>query len=164
MIRSIGVVSAILISCVACSSRPVEVSTKEAEAGIDSLNAKISRAYREKDFQAYAKLYTDTAVFEWPAIGDVRGRPQLEAMARDGWKSLDDLALKIIVSSRRVASDHATEFGAFEESWRDPKGLRMTEFGRYVAYLVRQPDNTWVMDRWAGFEDSTRQATTNQTH
>lgn len=164
MNRSIGAAVVALIVCAACSKQPAAASTSEAEAGIDSLNAKISRAYREKDSRAYAELYTDSAVFEWPAIGDVKGRPQLEAMARDGWKSLDDLALKIIVSSRRVASDHATEFGSFEESWRDPKGLRMTEFGRYVVFLVRRPDNTWAMDRWAGFEDSTRQATTSQTH
>lgn len=158
MKRSIGAVVAALIACAACSNQPAVVSTKEAEAGIDSLNAKISRAYRQKDFQAYAQLYTDSAVFEWPAIGNVQGRPQLEAMARDGWKSLDDLTLKVIPSSRRIAENHATEFGAFEESWRDSKTGPMTEYGRYVVYLVRQPDKTWQMDRFLGFEDSTRKS------
>jgi len=32
----------------------------------------------------------------------------------------------------------------------------MTEFGRYVAFLLRQQDGSWRMDRFFGFEDSTR--------
>jgi len=47
---------------------------------------------------------------------------------------------------------------AFEESWRDSKTGPMTEYGRYVVYLVRQPDKTWQMDRFFGFEDSTRKS------
>jgi ketosteroid isomerase-like protein len=86
----------------------------------------------------------------------VRGRAGLEAMARSLWPSLDDLALKLAVSSRRIAPDHATEFGAFEESWRDTSGARMTEFGRYVTVFARQPDDGWRIDRFFGFSDSTR--------
>ena len=108
----------------------------------------------------YGTLYTDSAVFEWPAVNTVHGRTGMESMARDLWTSLDDLDLKLIVTSRKVASNHATEFGAFEESWRDPKGARMTEFGRYVTYLVRQGDSTWRIDRFLGFEDSTRSRST----
>src|SRR2546421_6115881 len=47
------------------------------------------RAYRTHDPQAYAALYTDTAVFEWPAFNTVRGPAQLAAMARSNWASLD---------------------------------------------------------------------------
>jgi ketosteroid isomerase-like protein len=64
--------------------------------------------------------------------------------------------LKLTVTSRRLASDHATEFGAFQQSWRDTGGVRMTEFGRYVTVLARQGDGTWLIDRFFGFEDSTR--------
>ena len=107
---------------------------------------------------AYAALYTDTAVFEWPAFNTVRGPTKLAAMARDNWASLRDMDLRLSVSSRRVAADHATEFGAFEQSWRDSSGTRMTEFGRYVSFLLRQADGSWRMDRFFGFEDSTRRA------
>jgi len=95
-------------------------------------------------------------VFEWPAFNTVRGPAALGAMARSNWASLRDMDLRLIVSTRRVAPDHATEFGAFEQSWRDSSGVRMTEFGRYVAVLVRQRDGSWLMDRFFGFEDSTR--------
>ena len=149
---------AILPLCVACLAcgQPSRPSAAETNAGIDSLNARVVQAYRSHDPVAYAALYTDTAVFEWPAFNTVRGPTKLAVMARDNWASLRDMDLRLGVSARRVAPDHATEFGAFEQSWRDSSGLRRREFGRYVAFLLRQADGSWRMDRFFGFEDSTR--------
>lgn len=135
---------------------PAPPSAGETTAGIDSLNAAIVRAYRSHDPQVYAALYTATAVFEWPAFNTVRGPAELAAMARSNWASLNDMDLRLTVSTRRVAPEHATEFGAFQQSWRDSKGVRMTEFGRYVTFLVRQKNGSWLIDRFFGFEDSTR--------
>lgn len=139
----------------ACS-QPPPPSTGQATAGIDSLNARLIRAYQSRDPQAYAQLYTDTAVFEWPAFNTVRGPAELAGMARSNWAALNDMDLRLTVSIRRVAPDHATEFGAFQQSWRDSGSVRMTEFGRYVTFLVRQADGSWRIDRFFGFADSTR--------
>jgi ketosteroid isomerase-like protein len=141
-------------------SQPHRPSASQANTGIDSLNARLVQAYRSRDPRAYAALYTDTAVFEWPAFNTVRSSAGLAAMARSNWASLRDMDLHLTVSARRVAPDHATEFGAFEQSWRDSSGVRMTEFGRYVAFLVRQADNSWRIDRFFGFADSTRPSST----
>src|SRR5215216_3903881 len=97
--------------------QPPRPSAGQANAGIDSLNARLVRAYQSRDPQAYAALYTDTAVFEWPAFNTVRGPAELAAMARSNWASLRDMDLRLTVAARRVAADHATEFGAFEQSW-----------------------------------------------
>ena len=151
---SVAIVS-ISIALLAC--RPP--SAAEAAAGIDSLNARLVQSFRSHDPQAYGALFTDTAVFEWPAFNSVRGRAALSAMARSNWAALKDMDLRLTPSNRRVAPDHATEFGAFEQSFRDGSDsgrVRKTEFGRYVAVLVRQKDGTWLMDRFFGFEDSTR--------
>jgi ketosteroid isomerase-like protein len=129
-----------------------------ANVGIDALNARLAASYHDRDPRAYAALYTDSGRFEWPATATVRGRAGLESMARELWPALPDLQLKVIVGSRHIAPDHATEFGAFEESWRDSSGGRTTEYGRYVALLARQRDSSWLLDRWFGFEDSTRRA------
>src|SRR2546427_7200127 len=141
-------------ACLGCA-QPPRPSAGEATAGIDSLNTRIVQAYRSHDPQAYAALYTDTAVFEWPAFNTVRGPAQLAAMARSNWASLKDMDLRLTVSARRVAPDHATEFGGFEQSWRDSSGVRRTEFGRYVAFLLRQAGGSWRMGPVFGFEDST---------
>ena len=141
----------------ACSQSPRQ-SASEAGPGIDSLNARLIEAYRNRDPQMYGALYTDSAVFEWPAFNTVRGRAGMEAMARSNWASLNDMDLELTVSSRRFAPDHATEFGAFRQSWRDTSGVRITEFGRYVVVLARDGDSGWRIDRFFGFADSTRPA------
>jgi ketosteroid isomerase-like protein len=150
----------IFICEAACSQAPSR-SESEINSGLDSLNASLVAAYRDSDSRSYAGLFTDSAVFEWPAFNTVRGRAGIEAMARSNWAALDDQELRLNVSSRRLASDHATEFGAFQQSWSDSTGLRMTEFGRYVVFLVRQEDDRWLMDRFFGFADSTRTASPN---
>ena len=140
----------------ACAQSP-EPPASDANAGIDSLNAHIIQAYRTRDPQAYAALYTDTAAFEWPAFNTVRGPAGMADMVRGNWATLNDMDLALTVASRRVASDHATEFGAFKQSFRDSTGARMVEYGRYVTLLVRQADGSWRIDRFFGFADSTRQ-------
>jgi ketosteroid isomerase-like protein len=135
-------------------------SAGEGGAGIDSLNVRLVEAYRLRDPQKYSAIFTDSAVFEWPAFNTVRGRAGLEAMVRTNWASLTDQELRLDVASRRFAPEHATEFGAFQQSFRDSKGAPMIEFGRYVSLFVRQENGSWLMDRFFGFSDSTRTATT----
>jgi ketosteroid isomerase-like protein len=154
---SLRVAAASLGLCALGCSSPRTPSTAEAAAGIDSLNARLSQAYRSHDPQAYAALFTDSAAFEWPAFNTVRGPAGLAEMARSNWASLRDMDLRLDVASRRFAADHATEFGAFQQSWSDSTGARMAEFGRYVAVLVPGEDGRWRMDHFLGFEDSTRQ-------
>jgi len=154
MTRFSIVLAGVFVLC-ACSQQP-RPAASDAGAGIDSLNARIVQAYRKHDPQMYGTLYTDSGVFEWPAFNTVRGRPGMEEMARGNWASLKDMDLKLNIASRRIAPDHATELGAFEQSWSDSTGARMAEFGRYVTVVARQPDGTWLIDRFFGFEDSTR--------
>lgn len=156
-VRAAFILSFVLgLACSRPPDRALVTDTVQASAGIDSLNARLTRVYRDRDPHAYSALFTDSAVFEWPAFNTVRGRAGLEAMARSNWASLNDMNLRLIVSSRRFGSNQATEFGAFEQSWRDSANVRMTEFGRYVVALTTQGDNTWLIDRFFGFHDSTR--------
>ena len=137
----------------ACSA-PDDPPDALAAAGIDSLNTQLVQAYRDHDARAYAALFTDTAVFEWPAFSTVRGPAALEAMATANWATLRDRDLRLNVATRRFATAHATEVGAFEQSWSDSSGVRSTEYGRYTAILARDGAGAWKMDRFFGFADS----------
>src|SRR5450432_94301 len=92
------------VAALACSAPPPP-SAQQVSAGVDSLNARLVDAYRRHDPQAYAALYTDSAVFEWPAFNTVRGPAQLSAMAKDNWTNLRDIDLRLTVANRRVAAD-----------------------------------------------------------
>lgn len=153
-----AMIVSVCAAVVGCSaSRPT--SGDDAGAGIDSLNTHLVQAYRSHDPQAYAALFTDTAMFEWPNYDTRRGRAELAKMAQENWAALRDMDLRLRVSTRRVTAGHATEFGAFEQSWADSSGVRSAEYGRYAAILLRQADGSWRMDRFLGFEDSTRRLT-----
>jgi ketosteroid isomerase-like protein len=145
-----------LLVAAACDRPEVTVRVGGGGAGIDSLNARLERSYAGHDAKTYATLFTDSAVFEWPATPSVRGRAALQSMAGELWPPLQELKLRVIPNTRRLATDHATELGAFEESWRDSTGGRTTEYGRYAAVMARQKDGSWQFDRWMGFSDSTR--------
>lgn len=145
----------------ACTRMPRD--TNAANAGIDSLNARLVDSYRHRDHAAYGALWTDSAAFEWPAFSTPRGPAALAAMARDNWAAERDVDLRLHVATRRLGPDHATEVGAFEQSWTDSAGVRRTEYGRYVTLLVRQQDGSWRIDRFLGFEDSTRAAASSPT-
>jgi uncharacterized protein (TIGR02246 family) len=154
-----GAPGAFVLACgvfviTACSTTPVP--TADANAEIDSLNAHIAQAYRKHDPQAYAALWTDSAVFEWPAFNTVRGPTGMAEMARNNWAKLRDMDLRLDVTSRHITGSSATEFGSFQQAYTDTTGARFVEYGRYVAYLLRQRDGRWLMDRFFGFEDSTR--------
>jgi hypothetical protein len=82
----------------------------------------------------------------------------LGAMVRSNWAGERDVDLRLAVTNRRVTANEATEFGAFQQLWTDSAGVRMIEFGRYVTVLARQRDGSWLIDRFFGFEDSTRRA------
>jgi ketosteroid isomerase-like protein len=150
----------LLLVTASCSEATSRRSSGDAAAGIDSLNARLIQAYRGHDVKAYGALYTDSAIFEWPGFTSARGPAAMEEIARGNWAKLRDMDLKLIVASRQLASDdatdHATEFGAFEQSWTDSVGARRTEYGRYVTSLARGGDGRWRIDRFFGFADSTR--------
>ena len=148
-------VVAIAAASLACTTEQRATSgTTSVDAGVDSLNARLAKAYRDHDPVAYGAVFTDSAVFEWPAFGTVRGRAGLEAMARNSWATLRDMDLRLDVAHRRAAPDHVTEFGAFQQAYADSAGARSIEYGRYVAVLVPSSDG-WRMDRFFGFADST---------
>jgi hypothetical protein len=77
-------------------------------------------------------------------------------MARDNWRTLRGMDLRLHVADRRIAPDHATEFGAFEQDDTDSAGKQFTEYGRYVTLLEPGKDGEWRIARFFGFEDSTR--------
>ena len=77
-----------LCALAAACSATSDTSAREADSGIDSLNARLVQSYRDRNPQRYAELFTDSAVFEWPAFNTVRGRAGLKAMVEPNWPSL----------------------------------------------------------------------------
>src|SRR2546428_13443997 len=113
---SVAVVPLCIVGLACQPSRP---STGEAAAGIDSLNAALVRAYWSHDPRAYAALYTDTAVFEWPAFNTVRGPPRLGAVARSNRASLGAMDLRLTVAAPPRRPRHPPGGWPLPTTWPD---------------------------------------------
>src|SRR6185312_12273228 len=96
LIASAAVVALVIWGC-APGTSAARADTNSATAGLDSLNARLSDAYRRRDPAAYAALFTDSAEFEWPAFATPRGPSALAAMARDNWSGERDVDLRVRV-------------------------------------------------------------------
>lgn len=65
-----------LFMCEAACSQAPRRSDSEINSGIDSLNASLVAVYRDSDPLRYAALFTDSAVFEWPAFNTSGAAPE----------------------------------------------------------------------------------------
>lgn len=65
-----------LFMCGAACSQAPRRSDSEINSGIDSLNASLVAVYRDSDPLRYAALFTDSAVFEWPAFNTSGAAPE----------------------------------------------------------------------------------------
>jgi ketosteroid isomerase-like protein len=144
-----------MLAAFGCSSDVDPAPEAATDFALSSLHAIVVAAHRERDPAAYAALHSDTVVFEWPMLAPVRGRPALQSLMRENWRVREDLDLDVTLVARRVAGASATEVLTYRESWTDPTGSRVTEYGRFVLMLSRASDGRWLIDRFFGFSDST---------
>ena len=145
-----------------CATQTADRSVGADSASLDSVNAALIRATRARDPEAYARLHTDSVIFEWPALKTVRGRAALASLMKGNWSTRNDLDLEITVTARHIGRTHATEFAAYREHWQDSHGTRISEFGRYVITLLPAVGGGWSIDHFFGFADSTRSVSKTQ--
>ena len=144
----------LLISFAGCASIPMSSTARNAESELASLRKQLEDVYGNRDVAAFGALHTDSVVYEWrgrPA--SMAGRAGLENTQREIWATRRELRRSLAVGELRIHSDRAYEFGSYEETWIDPQGSRVTEFGRYVMSYVREFDGTWRVARTFGFAE-----------
>lgn len=152
-IAVIRVGAAAVVMCFGCGmSTPSIVG--DVEADLDSLSARVVEAHQTRDPVALARLHTDSVVFEWQGAGTSVGRSDFEARMRRNWSRRQQLDLNLQRAYRRVSGDLATEIVHYRETWRESQDTLTAEYGRYAAFMARQPNGEWLIDRLIGFTDS----------
>lgn len=134
----------------------VQKSPGDAEAELTLLRKQLEDIHGSRDAAAFAALHTDGTIFEWRGRPTpITGRTALENAQREIWAGRRELRLTLQVSELRVHRDRAYEYGSFEETWIDPYGSKLTEFGRYVTAYAKEADGQWRIARTFGFTDLT---------
>ena len=152
----------ILLSLWGCASLPSlplprSKTTRSAEADLATLRRQLEDIYGNRDVAAFGALHTDGVVYEWRGrrTADLTGRAALENSQRELWANRRELRLSLQAATLRIQTEDAYESGSYEETWVDPLGSRITEFGRYTMNYVREGDGQWRSSRRSGFSDVT---------
>lgn len=127
-------------------------ATAQAPAGVDSVYAAFSRAYRTYDAELLPSLYTPDCRY-LPARSSVGVQTCEEAMegfammfegARAGGRRLE-IAFRFV--DRGASGDLAFDVGYYALTAIEPGGpedvLPTVAYGKFVTVLKRQPDGSW---------------------
>lgn len=120
------------------------------------MRKQIEDIHGSRDAIAFGALHTVDTVFDWRGRSNgVTSRAALEKNRREVWQGRRELRLALQVSELQIHADRAYEFGSYEETWIDPQGSRVTEFGRYVLAYALERDGQWRIARTVGYSDLT---------
>lgn len=143
---------AMLLALGGCASVPGGLSADNGGAELATLRRLIEGTHGRRDAAALGALHTEEAVYEWRGRGTpVTGRAALVRHLGEVWATRRELRLELTVSDLRIHAGRAYEFGSYEETWIDPRDVRVTEFGRYVTAYARAADGQWRVERTVGF-------------
>lgn len=142
----------LLVAFGGCATVPSGLSSPDAEADLAVLRKLVEDTHGRRDAVALGALHAESAVYEWRGRATpVTGRVELVRHVRDIWADRRELRLNLQVAEVSVHTDRAYEFGTYEETWIDPRDIRVTEFGRYVTAYARETDGQWRIARTFGF-------------
>ena len=119
-----------------------DASATVAELG--QMNRDFAAALNAKDAKAAAALYTEDAVLVPPGEPLVRGRAAIEEYWRGAIEAggVRDVSAETIDALSSGALGY--ELGSFAFTVNGPDGAPLTERGRYVELLRREPDGRWL--------------------
>ena len=159
--RSLAFIKRILIAplmvvLAGCASVSQIKSSRSPESELAAMRKQIVDIHGSRDAVAFGALHTADTVFEWRGrSNDVTSRAALEKNRRELWQWRREARLTLQVSQLQIHAERAYEFGSYEESWIDPQGFRVTEFGRYVLAYALERDGQWRIARTVGYSDLT---------
>jgi len=130
----------------ACSGQQdamqTEVSASKVELG--QMNRDFAAALNAKDARAAAALYTEDAVLIPPGEPLVRGREAIEEYWRGAIESGGVRDVSVETMDALSSGSLGYETGSFVLTANGPDGEAVTDRGRYIELLRREPDGRWL--------------------
>jgi uncharacterized protein (TIGR02246 family) len=130
----------------ACSgpedSVQAEVSASKFELG--QMNRDFAAALNAKDAKAAAAAYAEDAVLIPPGEPLVRGREAIEEYWRGAIEMGGIRDVSVETMDALSSGSLGYETGSFELTVDGPDGEPVTDRGRYIELLRRDPDGRWV--------------------
>jgi len=145
---------AILTSC-ATNDVDSALQAAKAKASIDSLWTQYAVASDQRDSAAFANLFTDDASLVFSNAPTVRGRKAIGDFLGSLYTGVDATGFRVVPEELKASGSLAVQSGTFEEQFIEVESQK-TEYGRYVLFAERGPNETWRIRRLLAIADSTR--------
>jgi len=137
------VVACALIAC-SGSEDSMQAETSASKAELGQMNRDFAAALNAKDAKAAAALYTEDAVLIPPGEPLVRGRDAIEEYWRGAIEAGGVRDVSVETMDALSSGSLGYETGSFVLTANGPDGEAMTDRGRYVELLRREPDGRWL--------------------
>ncbi len=149
MKKLFAVLTTVLV--LAASGCAPQVDIEAEEAAIREMDVEWMNAANAKDVERMLGLYTDDASLYPPNLAIVTGKEAIrthysQLVESPGFVTSPETT-NVGISS---AGDLAYSAGTSEDTINDSEGNPVTERGKWVVVLKKQPDGTWkvVIDIW----------------
>ncbi len=136
------------------ATSPPAVDAAAVTAAVAEVWARLSAAVPENNIDATLAQFSPTARYDYPAIPPMLGRVGIDSVVRPIFAARDFTGLTITPAATYVVSnDMAYARGSLTESWVE-NGKPATEYGRFAAEVVKEPDGQWRIRYFMAFPDS----------
>ena len=136
----------VVLALTACSGSddPMQAEMSASKAELGRMNRDFAAALNAKDANAAAAQYTEDAVLIPPGEPLVRGRQAIEEYWRGAIEVGGVRDVSVETMDALSSGSLGYETGSFVLTATGPDGEAVTDRGRYVEVLRREPDGRWL--------------------
>lgn len=129
---------------------PVSSTRSASKEELGKMNRDFAAALNAKDAKKAASYYAVDAVLYPPGEAPVHGREAIEAYWRGAIEQGGIREASVETIDAGSSGDLGYEIGTFVATVNGPEGKPMTDRGRFVELLRREPDGVWysIMGMW----------------
>src|SRR4029078_10173937 len=150
-VRLLALASLITATVACTASVPAATEAPGDRTAIDKLRADYAAAYNAGDANTLGILYTTDAVSMQDHQPATVGRDAITAMLKTMMGQMTS-SLTLTPEETKIMGAWAYDRGAFllSATPKMPGAATMTEHGKYLVLLAKQPDGTWLLSREIG--------------
>jgi len=134
------------------------VDTAAAMAAVEDVWSRWVTADTAGDADAFVALFAEGAQADLMGGPPLMGRAAIDSLVRGMFTARDYTSMDMQIATTYVESaDLVNQGGSYVETYVEG-GRTMTEYGRFVSSIMRQPDGQWRVMYVMAFADSTTPA------